>query len=145
MLRNHLLLKHTLKIENFKKTILNYSTFLPLKMISVSQHCCTRAKRSIFRPNTNNYFNNSKNLCSTYYVPGLVLSGFTYYPYFTSEETKAERGVVTRPRLRSETDSSPFQSYHVVILPFLAWEGLRRPKFKAGSATYQLDDTVKVT
>lgn len=40
-----------------------------------------------------------------YYVPGTVPSGYThyliayyYYPNFTNEETKAERGEVTRPR-----------------------------------------------
>ena len=40
-----------------------------------------------------------------YYVPGTVPSSYThyliayyYYPNFTNEETKAERGEVTRPR-----------------------------------------------
>lgn len=122
-----------------------------MKIISVSQHCYTRTKRNTFRTNTNNnYFNNnSKNLYSTYYVPGIILSGFYYYPYFTNEETKAGRGEVTR----LDHTSTQWQGYDLKLAPqsvaeppcYTALFGLKRPKFTAGSATYQLDNLVEVT
>lgn len=62
-------------------------------MISLSQHCYTRAKRGTLRTNPNYY--------STYYVPGTIPifqntnSDTTIIPIFTNEETKAEREEVT--------------------------------------------------
>lgn len=90
------------------------------------------------------YFNNnnSQNLYSMYYVPGTVPSGYThyliayhYYPNSTNEETKAERGEVTRPRshicpvvgLWSKIGSRVHVQSHNITLLFT---GLRGPEFK---------------
>lgn len=92
-----------------------------------------------------------------YYVPGTVPSGYThyliayyYYPNFTNEETKAERGEVTRPRphicpvagLWSKTGSRVCVQSHNITLLFT---GLRGPEFKMTLPCTQPDDLGKAT
>lgn len=153
-LRNLSLIKHTWK-QNFWKPFCIISLFHPFKIISASQRYYTRGKRSTFWAYiNNNNFNNSKNLYSTYYVPRIVLSGFTYYyalllSYFTNEKPK-QIEEVTRSRshicsvagLWSETDSRVHvQSQHVILL-FLASEDLSS---NLALPLTRLDDLIKVT
>lgn len=74
------------------KNILHYFiVFLPLQMISLFQHCYTRAKRGTLRTNPNDFNNNSKNIALSMYQALFqyfnINSDTVIIPIFTNEET----------------------------------------------------------